>query len=103
MAKTSQDRIIEELMKSNILLQNKTAELISTINKLTKKMSKMVSTFEEAAEKIKEGTDEPLKKKLQELLDQNRNVAKGLIMLERYVRDKSAVQEFPPKPLPTSL
>ena len=70
MPKLSKDKLIEELVSSNTQLQHKVADLVSEISKLNKKLNKMVNTFEEAAKKIKEGTDEPLKKKLEEYYNQ---------------------------------
>ncbi len=108
MPKESKDTIIEQLVRNNMALQDKTAELIVSIKELTKRMDNMVKIFEEAAKNIKEGTDKPLMDKLQSLLDQNQTIAKGLILLEKYVREKSAMgsaqqqQQFQPKPLPRS-
>ncbi|MDP2908739.1 MAG: hypothetical protein Q8N77_02940 [Nanoarchaeota archaeon] len=100
----SKDVIIEQLVKNNIALQEKTAELITSIKELTKKMDDMVKIFEEAAKHIKEGTDKPLMDKLQNLLEQNKTIAKGLVLLEKYVREKSVMgpPQFQPKPLPRS-
>lgn len=109
MPKESKDTIIEQLVHNNIALQDKTAELITSIKELTKRMDDMVKIFEEAAKNIKEGTDKPLMDKLQGLLDQNQTIAKGLVLLEKYVREKSAMggpqqfqPQFQPKPLPRS-
>lgn len=101
----SKDTIIEQLAQNNLALQEKTAELIISIKELTKKLDDMVKIFEEAAKHIKEGTDKPLMDKLTDLLEQNKTIAKGLVLLEKYVREKSAMgmpQQFQPKPLPRS-
>lgn len=105
MPKQSKDDIITQLAENNLALQEKTAELITSIKGLTKKIDDMVKIFEEAAKHIKEGTDRPLMEKLQGLLEQNKTIAKGLILLEKYVREKSAMgggSPFQPKPLPRS-
>ncbi len=107
MPKESKDTIIEQLVHNNMALQEKTAELITSIKELTKRMDDMVKIFEEAAKHIKEGTDKPLMDKLQDLLEQNQTIAKGLVLLEKYVREKSVMgsgpqQQFQPKPLPRS-
>ena len=92
---------VADLIEYNIALQNKTAELISSISQLTKRIDAMVSLFEEAAKSIKAGTDEPLMRRLSDLLEQNKNIARGLILLERYIKEKAAMEEsFPPRPLP---
>jgi len=102
--RASKDDIITQLAENNLALQEKTAELITSIKDLTTKVDDMVKIFEEAAKHIKEGTDRPLMDKLQNLLEQNKTIAKGLIMLEKYVREKSAMggTAFQPKPLPRS-
>ena len=98
---SSREKVISDLIEYNIALQNKTAELISSMNQLTKRIDNMVVLFEEAAKSIKAGTDEPLMKRLSELLDQNKNIARGLILLEKYIKDKAVIEEnFPPRPLP---
>ncbi|MBL7100553.1 MAG: hypothetical protein ISS23_01215 [Nanoarchaeota archaeon] len=104
MARTSKDAIIKQLAENNLALQGKTADLILSVKELTKKIDDMVKIFEEAAKHIKEGTDKPLMEKLQSLLEQNKTIAKGLILLEKYVREKSAMgmPQFQPKPLPRS-
>jgi len=106
MPRVSKSDIIAQLAENNLALQHKTAELITSVKELTKKMDDMVSIFQEAAKHIKEGTDRPLMEKLNGLIEQNKTIAKGLILLEKYVREKSAGvgggQPFQPKPLPRS-
>ena len=103
--RTTKDDIIKQLIENNISLQDKNIELISSISKLSNKISEMVDIFSEAASHIKAGTDEPLVQKLEKLLDQNKVIANGLILLEKYIREKSAMsqqfpqQQFSPKPL----
>lgn len=102
MVKSSQD-VIEKLVDNSLALQHKTTELIKSINSLTSRIDTMVSLFEEAAKHIESGSDEPLRRKLDSLLEQNKNIARGLILLERYVRERISVEDnFPPKPLPRS-
>lgn len=104
--RATKDDIIKQLVENNISLQQKNIELISAISKLNNKISEMVDIFDEAAKHIKAGTDEPLVNKLERLLDQNKVIANGLILLEKYIREKSAMsqqfapsQQFSPKPL----
>ena len=98
MPKTS---VTQELTENSILLQQKTTELIQNVSQLTKRIDKMVSIFEDAAKHIQSGTDEPLARKLDSLLEQNKNIARGLILLEKYIRERANVEEnFPPRPLP---
>jgi len=98
----TQKDLINQLVQNNISLQEKNIELIKSMNQLTLKISEMVKLFEEASKHIKEGRDEPLTQKLEKLLDQNKVIANGLILLEKYVRDKSVMNppsSFSPKPL----
>ena len=101
--KSSKEQAVNDLIGYNIALQNKPAELISSISQLTKRIDGMVALFEEAAKNIKAGTDEPLMKRLSELLEQNKNIARGLILLEKYIKERAITEEsFPPRPLPKS-
>ena len=98
------DELTDSLVQSSIDLQKKTAELLEATLKLNKKIDKVLDTFETAARAIEKGeVEEPLAKKLEMLLEQNKNIAKGLILLERYVKDKAlgfSPTSFPPKSLP---
>ncbi len=94
------DKLVQQLIKNNISLENKTVELIKSVNTLTKEVNDLVKTFKSAADYIKAGKGaEPLTIKLNELLEQNKNIARGLILLERYVRERSATSSFQPKPM----
>src|SRR3989344_4498302 len=74
-------------------LQKTEVELISNVTKLIQKIDRLLGVFEEASKHVMEvGEDKrivELADKLEELLNQNKNIAKGLIMLEQYVRTKS--------------
>ena len=81
--------ITDQLIKNNVLLQKKTTELIISVNELVKKIDTMVTMFSTAAENIEKQGGELSSTRLNELLEQNKKVAKGLLMLEKYVREKS--------------
>ena len=73
------------------------SELIMSMNKLTQRVDKLVSLFEEAAKHIgevesTEARIAALSTKLDSLLDQNKAIAQGLILLEKYVRGKSGLE-----------
>lgn len=101
------DKLLDQLIKNNIELQKISTDLISSVNDLNKKIDKMLSLFEEAAKNIEKGSvyEEPLSKKLESLLEQNKTIARGLVLLERYIRDKtttgfpSSLSETKSKPL----
>jgi len=106
MPKLSQDKFIEELMKSNVSLQKKSADLLVALNDLAKKIDSLLKVFEKAAEEIKKGeVAEPLTKRLEALIEQNRTIARGLLLIEKYVREKTAFSSpsFPQKKLETEF
>ncbi len=99
MAKSSRKRltkqsIIDQLVKNNILLQQKTAELMTSMNNLNKNITNLVQIFQKAAETMGKGeVKEPLTFKLSQLLEQNKQISRGLLLLEQYIR-----QRMPPSP-----
>ncbi len=86
------------LAKLNIELQHKNIELLNAVHTLTKRVDNLISIFEEAAKNV--GTveeDSRLKElttKLEALLEQNKSLANGLVLLERYVRSKALEGPF---------
>ena len=101
--KVPQEAVTNQLIENNMALQAKIADLVLSINNLSKRMTTMLDLFDEAAKHIKAGTDEPLMRKLEVLLEQNKNIARGLVLLEKYVREKAAAPTFtPPRPLTES-
>lgn len=87
---TSEKELIKHLLETNIILQKKSTDLLISMNDLTKKIDKLLTLFETAAKNIEKGeVGEPLAKKLDFLLEQNKTIARGLILLEKYVRDKT--------------
>ena len=93
--KEKKERAPSELIELNIALQNKNLELLEAMNNLTKRIDKLVGLFEEAAQHIGEVQEDTkvneLATKLEELLEQNKNLANGLLLLEKYVRQKQRV------------
>ena len=83
--------VMKELIKTNISLEKKNIELLTSINQLTKKVDNLVEIFTKAAQHIEKGdVKEPLVAKLSELLEQNKKIARGLLLLERYVKEKAS-------------
>lgn len=80
-------------MRMNIELQKVSVDLIEKMNNLTTRMDKMLSLFEDAARNIAT-TDESgaLKNQLQDLLEQNKTIARGLLSLEKYIRERQPSQ-----------
>lgn len=96
----TKDKIVEIFIESNLSLQHKIADLLVELRSLNKNVNSMVTLFTEAGEHIKKGKyEEPLMVKLDDLLEQNKNIAKGLLLLEKFVREKQAAQTaFAPRP-----
>lgn len=84
--------LVKTLMEHNIILQKKAVEIIDATNQLNKRIDKLLNIFEEASKHVLEvGEDKKileLTDRLEELLEQNRNITKGLAMLESYVKNK---------------
>ncbi|MDP4012120.1 MAG: hypothetical protein Q8R00_00745 [Candidatus Nanoarchaeia archaeon] len=92
--------LISALIQHDISLQKKTIELISSFNSLSGRIDKFLSVFEKAASRIERGEiEEPLAKKLEALIDQNKIIARGLVILEKYVREKTTIGFSSPKNL----
>lgn len=90
---TKQD-VIDKLVESNVKLLKTSTDLIVSMNQVTKKVDELIGIFKKAAEHIEKGEiKEPLARKLTDLLEQNKRIAKGLILLEKYVREKQGLQE----------
>ena len=91
--KSSHKDVVEKLIEVNLSLQKKDVELLEGIKKLTDKIDRMLNVFEEASKHVMDvGEDKKLLEltdKLNDLLEQNKTIAKGLLMLERYVRTKN--------------
>ena len=87
------DKLLDKLVENTILLQKKDAELMTSTKKLVDKIDKMLHVFDEASKHVMEVSEDKriaeLTDKLDDLLNQNKNIAKGLIMLEQYVRKRS--------------
>ena len=96
---------VDELIRNNITLQKATIELIDSVNRMTDRTDRLLSLFEVAAKNIERSElKEPLGKQLVMLLEQNKTIARGLVLLERYIREKGSLgfqQSFEQaKPLP---
>ena len=112
-AKTTQktnpkDEIMKDLMKNNITLQSKIVELVQTNNtllksqtSLTDEIKSMVSLFKEAGEHMVAETEEerlrPLLSRISELVEQNKTIMRGLILIQKYI--KSSSSEMPQRPV----
>ena len=97
-AKTTQssshhEKLMDKLIENTTLLQKKDVELMASVKHLVEKIDRMLSVFEEASKHVMEVSEDKriaeLTDKLEELLEQNRTIAKGLLMLDQYVRKRT--------------
>ncbi|MEM2955961.1 MAG: hypothetical protein QW041_00020 [Candidatus Pacearchaeota archaeon] len=85
------------LIENNIALQKVVTNLAADLKKLSSDISELLELFKEAtktisAEKIEEAVKkedlEELKGKIDELLEQNKVIAKGILLLESSIKPK---------------
>ena len=89
-----EDLMIKQLMDNNTSLQKISLNLVEKMSELTKRIDKLVSLFEEASKHIEDiqGQEDKVKsltEKLELLLEQNKDIAHGLVLLDKYVRGKT--------------
>ena len=90
--RVSKQDIIDQLVKNSVDMQKKSADLLISMDKLTKRVDNLIEIFKKAAEHIEKGEiKEPLARRLTDLLEQNKKIARGLLLLERYVRSKEGM------------
>mgnify|MGYP001581230729 CR=1 FL=1 len=97
--------VLEELIKNNITLQKVSIQLVDGVKKMTERTDRLLALFEEAAKNIERSEmSEPLSKKLEALLEQNKIIARGLVLIEKFIREKTSVgfsrEEYEPRKLP---
>src|SRR3989344_2305971 len=89
------ERLMEKLIENTTLLQKKDAELMVSVKHLVDRIDRMLNVFDEASKHVMEVSEDKrvaeLSDKLEELLEQNKTIAKGLLMLEQYVRKRSPI------------
>jgi len=80
---------INRLIVSNIELQHKMVDVLIGVKELNENVSSLVTLFKSAGEHIKSGKyEDPMINKLNDLLEQNKNLTKALGLLENYVKTK---------------
>lgn len=90
----TKQNIIDKLVENNVRLQKTAADLLISQSRVTKKVDELIDIFKKAAIHIEKGEiKEPLARKLTDLLEQNKRIAKGLILLEKFVRDKEGFSQ----------
>ena len=82
-------KLVGKLAKSSLDLQKATLKLVDSNNNVIKRIDRLVGLFEEASKHVADVDEDrvaALTAKLETLLDQNKDLAKGLLLLEKYVR-----------------
>jgi hypothetical protein len=89
----SEKKLLNNFVKNGIELQKVSLKLIESNNELVKSIDKLVSLFEEASKHVtsvssKEDAINSLSLKLESLMQQNKDLAKGLILLEEHIKKR---------------
>ncbi len=83
---------MDRLINSNIELQHKMMDVLIGVKELNENVSSLVHIFKSAGEHIKtDKYEDPMINRLNELLEQNKKLARALGLLEKYVHDKQQV------------
>mgnify|MGYP001565319686 FL=1 len=89
----SKDKILDQLIQNNLILQSKIIDLVKSNESLTSEMKTMINFFREAGEQMTmESEDErlkPLLGRIGELLEQNKAILRGLILVQKYIKTSS--------------
>ena len=75
-------------------MQKKLVDATVAMHDLARQQGDLLNTFKEAAKhindvEVKDENLRPLIKRLDDLLNQNRTIARGLILLEKYVKERT--------------
>jgi len=101
-AVADEESALQMVIENNIALQKVLTDLAIGINKLSKEISEMLDLFREASKSIAmEKAEEAVKKedlaslkdKVDSLLDQNKTIAQGILLLESSVKPKQGYSE----------
>ena len=94
--------IVQDLLQNTVALQKTNIGLLEAVQQPTQRTDRLLSLFEDAARNLeKNESQEPLARQLGMLLEQNKTIARGLVLLEQYVREKSSFSmRTETKPLP---
>ena len=103
---TSVQDLVKRIERNNNVMESYHKQILDSVKEsvenLTRKMDEVLNLFTEASKHINEvGEDERismLMSKLESLLEQNKTIARGLLLLEKYVRGKSEISSFNQEP-----
>jgi hypothetical protein len=77
---------------TKVIIKEKPSKKVSRPKRqsASKKQEELINILLQSHIDLQHKSDEPLMKKLEDLLDQNKTIAKGLILLEKYVRERAS-------------
>tara|TARA_B100000315_G_C14080374_1_gene364592 strand:- start:219 stop:527 length:309 start_codon:yes stop_codon:yes gene_type:complete len=86
-------KLNQAFVKNIVELQKVSLRLVESNNELVKRIDKLVGLFEEASKHVtssssKEGEFKSLSLKLESLMQQNKDLAKGILLMEDYIKKK---------------
>ncbi len=89
-------QVLKKVAETNVSLQHKLVDLLLGIKELNANVSELVKIFKTAAENIKtQKYEDPLLAKIDELVGQNKNLAKGLLAIEKYIQERKTIGQKP--------
>ena len=87
----TESKKLDLLLESNLVLQHNLKDLIMSNKELNTNIKDLMRLFRSAGEHIKSGKyEDPMINKINELLDQNKNLAQALKLLEDYVKKRTS-------------
>jgi hypothetical protein len=85
---------LERLIESNIALQHKMTDVMISVKDLNHNVSSLVKIFKGAGEHIKSGKyEDPTINKINDLLEQNKNLQRALLLLEKYINERTSPRQ----------
>tara|TARA_Y100000310_G_C20683135_1_gene817282 strand:- start:1554 stop:1919 length:366 start_codon:yes stop_codon:yes gene_type:complete len=88
---------IDRLIDSNIKMQHKMTDVMLSVKDLNKNVSELVKIFKKAGEHIKaDKYEDPMVAKINDLLEQNKNISQALLMLEGIVKKQNNIPRHNP-------
>ena len=97
------DQTVKLLLENSIALQGVLTNLAVSLDRLSKSMEKMLDVFKEnsmaigedkASSEVREAREKELVDRLDNLIEQNRTIAKGLVLLESSIKEKDRQKEY---------
>lgn len=100
---SGKDEAFKLMLENSIALQKVLTNLAVSLDRLSKDMEKMLELFKEASKAMGEekalgevdmDRENKLISRLDNLIEQNRTIAKGLVLLESSIKEKDRQKEY---------